>query len=75
MPVALKLITIGDSIGLVLPEEILARLRVHRGDAVLLTEVPEGYVLTPCEGELARQVAIAEDVKGRYETTLRELAK
>ena len=75
MSVALKLTTIGNSTGLVLPKEILARLRVQRGDTVFLTESPEGYVLTPYDEEFAKQVAIAEDVMDRYKNTLHELAK
>jgi putative addiction module antidote len=43
----LKLTTIGNSAGVVLPKEVLARLKLDKGDSVYLTEAPDGYRLTP----------------------------
>lgn len=45
--VALKLSKVGNSIGAVLPKEVLARMKVGQGDTLYLTETPDGYRLTP----------------------------
>lgn len=38
----LGLTSIGNSAGLVLPKEVLARLKLDKGDVVYLTEAPDG---------------------------------
>jgi len=45
--VKLKVTTVGNSTGVVLPKEVLARLKVEKGDTLYLTEAPEGYRITP----------------------------
>ncbi len=76
MVIALKLRKVGNSVGVVLPKEALARLNAAEGDALVLTESPEGgFRLTPCKGEFTRQMEVAEEVIRRYRNTLRELAK
>jgi putative addiction module antidote len=59
---ALKLIAMGDSVGFILPKEMLARLRVGTGDVLYVVETPSGIELTPYRPELARQLDLAEDV-------------
>jgi putative addiction module antidote len=49
----LKLTTIGNSTGVVLPREILERLRVEKGDILYVLETPQGIELTPYEPEFA----------------------
>lgn len=71
----LKLNRIGNSVGLVLPKEILSRLRVAEGDTLYLTESPDGYRLTPFDPEFAEQMEAAEAVMRRRRDALRELAK
>jgi putative addiction module antidote len=72
---SLKLNRIGNSVGLVLPKEILARMRVAEGDTLYLTESPDGYRLTPFDPEFAEQMEAAEAVMRRRRDALRELAK
>ncbi len=43
----LKLTQIGNSVGVVLPKELLAKLRVGKGDSIAVTETPNGLQLTP----------------------------
>ena len=43
----LKLTQIGNSVGVVLPKEALARLKLGKGESIFLTETPDGYALTP----------------------------
>ena len=73
--VKLKLTQIGSSTGLVLPKEVLSRLRLAKGDAVFLTESPEGVRLTPYDPEFEEDMAIARKVMRENRDALRELAK
>ncbi|WP_431471155.1 AbrB/MazE/SpoVT family DNA-binding domain-containing protein [Sphingosinithalassobacter sp. LHW66-3] len=71
----LKLIKIGNSTGVILPKEILARLRVELGDELFLTEGPNGITLSAADAEFEAQMAVARDVMKRRRNALRELAK
>ena len=76
MVLELKLRKVGNSVGVVLPKEALAHLKVGAGDTVCLTEAPDGSLrIGPANAEFTRQMAIAKDVVQRYRNTLRELAK
>ena len=75
MGITLKLTTIGNSTGVILPKEVLAKLRVEKGDTVYLTEFPEGFLVTPYDERFARQVEAAEDFMKEYRDVLKELAK
>ena len=75
MGITLKLTTIGNSTGVILPKEVLAKLRVEKGDTVYLTESPEGFLVTPYDERFARQVEAAEDFMKEYRDVLKELAK
>mgnify|MGYP000882950381 CR=1 FL=1 len=72
---ALKLTRIGNSVGVVLPKEILSRLDLEAGDAIYLTESPDGYRLTPYDAEFERQMEVARKVMKKRRAALRELAK
>lgn len=71
----LKLTAIGNSTGVVLPREILERLRVQRGDELLVLETPDGITLTPYDPEFARQMEVADDIMRRRRRLLRKLAE
>jgi putative addiction module antidote len=71
----LKVRRIGNSLGVVLPKEVLAKLGVDEGDALIVTDTPNGVALTGGDAEFARQMDIMRDIMGRYRNTLRELAK
>lgn len=71
----LKLTTVGNSVGVILPREILAKLHVTKGDYVFLVDQPDGYTLTPYDPEFARQLEVAEAVMRENRDALRELAK
>ena len=73
--VKLKVTTIGSSAGVVLPKEVLARLKLEKGDTVFLTEAADGYRLTPYDPEFERQMDLARQVMRRRRNALRELAK
>lgn len=71
----LKIIKIGNSAGVVLPKEILARLRVELGDELFLTEAPGGFSITRNDPGFEEQMKAAREVMARRRSALRELAK
>jgi len=72
----LKLIPIGNSTGMILPKDMLARLHVDKGDQLYLTEAPDGsYRLTPFDPDFARQMELAEGIMREDREILRALAK
>lgn len=76
MPIELKIRKIGNSLGVVLPKEALAHLKVEEGQSIYLTEAPEdSFRVTKLNDEFQAQMGVAEDVINRYRNTLRELAK
>lgn len=72
--IPLKLTTIGSSTGVILPKEVLARLRVRKGDVLYLTESPDGLRLTPYDPEFARLMVAAEEVMRENRDVLKALA-
>jgi putative addiction module antidote len=75
MNAKLKLIQIGNSLGVTLPKEALAALKVEKGDTLILTEAPDGFRLTPYDPEVARQLETVRAVMKKRRNALRELAK
>ena len=71
----LKVTKIGNSLGVVLPKEALARLKVEQGDSLFLTEAPDGYRITLYDEELGAQLAEAREIMRKRRNALRELAK
>ena len=71
----LKITTIGNSAGVILPRELLARLRVDKGDELHALETPDGIRLTVYDPELAAQMEVAEDVMRERRTLLHKLAQ
>jgi putative addiction module antidote len=72
---ALKLIGIGNSVGVVLPKELLARLGVQKGDTLYAVDMPDGLRLTPADAEFEAQMKAARQVMKERRAVLRELAK
>ena len=73
--IALKLTAVGNSLGVVLPKEALARLKLAKGDTVYLTDSPDGYRLTPYNPEFEAQMDAARKIMKKRRAALRELAK
>ena len=71
----LKITTIGNSAGVILPKELLARLRLEKGDELFALETPGGIVLTTYDPELAAQMEVAEQVMRDRRTLLHKLAQ
>lgn len=71
----LKIVTIGNSVGVVLSKEILEKLRVQKGDSIFALETSKGIELTPYNPELAEQMKLAEQVMREDRDALRKLAE
>ncbi len=73
---ALKLTQIGNSVGVILPKDVLARLKVGKGDTVFVTEAANGGVtLSPYDDSLAEQLKLGREFMHEYRDTFRQLAK
>ena len=71
----LKLTQIGNSVGVILPKEVLARLKREKGDTVFVTDAANGVMLTPYSAEFEQQMTSARRIMKRRRSVLRELAK
>ena len=71
----LKLTAIGNSAGVILPKELLARLRLEKGDELFALETPGGIVLTTYDPELAAQMEVAERIMREDRLVLHKLAQ
>lgn len=74
-PDVLKIRQIGNSLGVVLPKDVLAKLRVGEGDDLHIVETPDGLELRPYDPEFERQLESGRSIAKRYRNALRELAK
>jgi putative addiction module antidote len=75
MTIHLKVRQIGNSLGIVLPKEALAHLKVDEGETLTLTQAQDGMRLTAANPEFDKTMATFESLNRRYRNTLRELAK
>ncbi len=73
--VKLTIRRVGNSLGVTLPAEVIKLLLVGEGDAVYLTETPDGYQLVAHDPHFEQVMDTAEDFMKRYRNALRELAK
>ena len=75
MNIPLKVTQIGNSLGVILPKEILAALKVSKGDTLIVSETQDGFRITPYDPEVARQLEAGREFMKEYRDTLRALAK
>lgn len=71
----LKLTQIGNSVGVILPKEVLARLKLEKGDTVYLTDAPGAVTITPHDPQFEMQMDAARKIMKTRRDVLRELAK
>ncbi|HEY8054653.1 MAG TPA: AbrB/MazE/SpoVT family DNA-binding domain-containing protein [Terriglobales bacterium] len=75
MATVLKLTTVGSSTGTVIPKEMLARMKVSRGDALYAIETPEGYLITPYDPAIEKQLEHGREFMKQYRDTFKALAR
>ena len=71
----LKITTVGNSAGIILPKELLARLRLQKGDELFALETPDGIKLTAFDPTLAEQMEVAESIMREDRAVLRRFAQ
>lgn len=74
--VELKVRKFGNSLGVVLPKEVISRLQTSEDGRLFLVEAENGdYRLTPYDPAFEKKMRKAEEIMSRYRNTLHELAK
>ena len=71
----LKLTQIGNSVGAIFPKELLAQMRLEKGDEFYVTDTPDGLRITPHDPEFEEQMRIGREIMKERRDVLRELAK
>ena len=72
----LKVRRIGNSLGVILPKNVVRRLRTAEGRLLHLVEEPDSsYRLTPYDPSFEEKLSKAEDIISRYGNTLHVLAE
>ena len=71
----LKLTQIGNSVGVILPKEVLGKLKLGKGDSIFITETPDGYAISPYDPAVEEQLQAGRDFMREYRDTFRQLAK
>lgn len=71
----LKITSIGNSAGVILPKELLARLRLDKGDELYALETPDGIRLTTYDPDFAAKMEVAERIMREDRELLRMLAQ
>ena len=75
MNMQLKVTKIGNSAGVILPKELLARLRVEAGDSLFVSETPDGVRISAANPDFAAKMAAAETIMREDRDILRVLAQ
>lgn len=70
-----KLTQIGNSVGVILPKDVLARMNVEKGDQLFMSEVAHGITLSTYDPEFEAQMLQARGIMKKRRAVLRELAK
>jgi putative addiction module antidote len=71
----LKITSIGNSAGIILPKELLEKLRVSKGDTLHVTETPNGVTLSAFDSEFEDAMELAEEIMREDRDVLRKLAQ
>ncbi len=75
MATAVKITAIGNSLGIVLPKDVMAKLNVKKGDSLYLVNTPEGILLTPYDQDFAEEMEAARRVMRKHRDVLHRLAE
>lgn len=75
MITTVKVTTVGNSAGIIIPKEMLGRLRISKGDTLTVTETPYGVTLHPFDEDFATAMSLAEEIMREDRDVLRKLAQ
>lgn len=71
----LKITSIGNSAGIILPKELLEKLRVSKGDTLTVTETKGGLNLSAFDSEFDEAMSLAEEIMREDRDVLKKLAQ
>jgi putative addiction module antidote len=71
----LKITQIGNSLGVILPKEVLAILNADKGDTLFVTRTPDGVVLSAYDAKIANQIEVGRRIMRENREALRRLAE
>ncbi|EGF93619.1 spoVT / AbrB like domain protein [Asticcacaulis biprosthecium C19] len=71
----LKVTKIGNSLGIIMPKEVLTRLKLDKGDSIFITATPDGYRLLPYDPGFAEQMNTARELMRKRRNVVNELNK
>ena len=71
----IRVTAVGNSVGIILPKELVVRLRIARGDQLHVVETPRGIELTPYDPALEAELKVGRSIARRYRSALRKLAQ
>jgi putative addiction module antidote len=75
MSATAKIISVGNSAGIILPKETMARLNVKKGDMLYITDGPHGIQLVPFDQDFATQMEAARQIMRENRDVLQRLAE
>lgn len=75
MVTTVKITSIGNSAGIILPKELLDKLRVSKGDTLTVTETPDGLNLHPYDEDFSTAMSLAEEIMREDRDILKKLAQ
>ena len=71
----MKLIAVGNSVGVILPRELLVKLGLQKGDSLFASDTPDGVQLSVRNSDVEQQMEVARGLMKKWRNVLRELAK
>ena len=66
---------IGNSLGIIIPKEVLTAMNVKKGESVTLSPTPSGFTVSTYDTDIAEQIEAAKEGMAQYRNTLRKLAE
>ena len=71
----MKLIAVGNSVGVILPRELLVKLGVQKGDSLYASDMPDGVQLSVRDPDFEHKMQVARGLMKKWRNVLHELAK
>ena len=72
---AVKITTVGNSSGIVIPKELMSRLHVEKGDTLYITDTSTGFELSPYDQLFAEEMEAGRKVMRKHRDVLKKLAE
>ena len=71
----LKITTVGHSLALTIPKELVNRFHLKKGDEVFVRATPEGFEISPYDPDFKEAMEAAAVIAKEYKNALRTLAQ